>query len=452
MGNCHIVGPNEVMVVSGGCCSNTKRIIIGGCAWAWWGVSNVQKMNLNVMTLLPKCENVETKQGVSLTVTGVAQVMVMAEDHMAEHRSAEQQQQRDAFLHKALEQFLGKTEREIRETILQTLEGHLRAILGTLTVEEIYKEREMFAKQVRDVASPDVAKMGLEILSFTIKDVSDRHMYLDSLGKAQIARVTRDADIGKAETSRDSGIREAECERERMQTKFDADSTIANAEREFKLTQAGYQQEVNQRKAEAELAYTLAASKLKQEIRREEVEIEVVERRRQIEVEEKEVLRKEKELVATVHRPAEAERYQVEVLAQANRTLKVAQAQGEAERIKAVGAAQAAVIQAKGEAEAASMSARASAYKAYGDAAILSLVLDSLPVIAGKVAAPLAAVKEVVVLPASGESSTDDILSTVTKLAGSLPPAVQALTGINIGEAVKEALRPKQPAAGAASK
>ena len=119
MGNCHVVGPNEVMVISGSCCSNNKRIIIGGCGWAWWGVSNVQKLSLNVMTLLPRCENVETKQGVSLTVTGVAQVMVMAEDHMAERGSREEQQQRDAFLHKALEQFLGKSEADIRDSILQ---------------------------------------------------------------------------------------------------------------------------------------------------------------------------------------------------------------------------------------------------------------------------------------------------------------------------------------------
>lgn len=116
MGNCHVVGPNQAMVISGGCCSNGKRIIVGGCGWAWWGVTNVQKLSLNVMTLIPKCENVETKQGVSLNVTGVAQVMVMAEDHMSETRSTDQ---RDAFLHKALEQFLGKTEEQIRATILQ---------------------------------------------------------------------------------------------------------------------------------------------------------------------------------------------------------------------------------------------------------------------------------------------------------------------------------------------
>lgn len=113
---------------------------------------------------------------------------------------------RDAFLVKALEQFLGKSRRAIEDTILQTLEGHLRAILGTLDVEPIYKDRDSFARLVREVAAPDLAKMGLEILSFTIKDVFDNVNHLESLGERRTAEVVRDADIAIAETSRDAGI------------------------------------------------------------------------------------------------------------------------------------------------------------------------------------------------------------------------------------------------------
>ena len=161
-----------------------------------------------------------TSVGVALTVTGVAQVCIIAANHL-EGGNANDMAHKDVFLRKALEAFLGKDERQarvvmtdipslispqIRDTILQTLEGHLRAILGTLTVEEIYQDRENFARLVREHASPDVAKMGLEIISFTIKDVTDKVKYLDSLGLKQTANVVRDADIGKAEALRDSGI------------------------------------------------------------------------------------------------------------------------------------------------------------------------------------------------------------------------------------------------------
>ncbi|VDP73132.1 unnamed protein product [Schistosoma curassoni] len=140
------------------------------------------------MTLNPVCENVETSEGVPLTVTGVAQVKVMRDDKLLEA---------------ACQQFLGKKQRDIQNTILQTMEGHLRAILGTLTVEAIYR----FAALVREVAAPDVGRMGIEILSFTIKDVYDRVEYLNSLGRAQTANVKRDADIGVAEAERDAGIK-----------------------------------------------------------------------------------------------------------------------------------------------------------------------------------------------------------------------------------------------------
>merc|ERR1712223_1525585 len=140
------------------------------------------------MTLNPVCESVETAQGVPLTVTGVAQVKIM--------KNAD-------LLQTASEQFLGKKEHEIKSTVLQTLEGHLRAILGTLTVEEVYKDRDQFASLVREVAAPDVGRMGIEVLSFTIKD--DNDTYLASLGKAQTAAVKRDAEIGVAQANRDAG-------------------------------------------------------------------------------------------------------------------------------------------------------------------------------------------------------------------------------------------------------
>merc|ERR1719422_532229 len=298
------------------------------------------------MTLNPVCENVETAQGVPLTVTGVAQVKIM--------KNAD-------LLQTASEQFLGKKEHEIKSTVLQTLEGHLRAILGTLTVEEVYKDRDQFASLVREVASPDVGRMGIEILSFTIKDVYDTVTYLASLGKAQTAAVKRDAEIGVAQANRDAGIREAECEKAAMDVKYNTDTKIEDNSRAFKLQKANFDKEVNTAKAEAQLAYEVEA------------------------------------------------------------------ARAEAERVRLTGAAEARAIEAVGRAEAERMRMKASAYKQYGDAAVMALVLEALPQIAAEVAAPLAKTDEIVLLGGADRTTTE-----VNKLLGQLPPAVQALTGVDL--------------------
>merc|ERR1719245_2367616 len=320
------------------------------------------------MTLNPVCDNVETKQGVPLTVTGVAQVKIMKDP---------------ALLEIAAEQFLGKKEHEIKSTVLQTLEGHLRAILGTLTVEEVYKDRDQFASLVREVAAPDVGRMGIEILSFTIKDVYDNVTYLASLGKAQTAAVKRDAEIGVAQANRDAGIREAECEKAAMDIKYSTDTKIEDNSRAFKLQKANFDKEVNSAKAEAQLAYELQAAKIQQKIRNEEIQIQVVERRKQIEIEE--------------------------------------------QKIKRVGGAEARAVEAIGKAEAESMRLKAAAYKNYGDAAVMSLVLEALPSIAAEVAAPLAKTDEIVLIGGNNNTTNE-----INKLVGTLPPAIQALTGVDI--------------------
>merc|ERR1719205_361812 len=364
------------------------------------------------MTLNPVCDNVETKQGVPLTVTGVAQVKIMKEDK---------------FLEIAAEQFLGKKEDEITETILQTLEGHLRAILGTLTVEEVYKDRDMFANLVREVAKPDVGRMGIEILSFTIKDVYDNVTYLQSLGKAQTAAVKRDAEIGVAQANRDSGIREAECEKAAMDVKYSTDTKIEDNSRAFKLQKANFDSEVNTAKAEAQLAYELQAAKIQQGIKQEELQIQVVERRKQIEIEEQEIKRKEKELMATVRLPAEAEGFKVQTVAEGMRTKTVESAKADGEKIRLIGGAEAKAVEAVGRAEAERMRMKASAYKQYGDAAILALVLEALPQIAAEVSAPLAKTDEIVLIGGSDRTTQE-----INKLVGTLPPAIQALTGVDL--------------------
>ncbi|KAF5400175.1 Flotillin [Paragonimus heterotremus] len=429
MGNIHTVGPSEALVISGGCCGAANvRTIIGGWGWAWWCVTQVQKISLGVMTLNPKCENVETSEGVPLTVTGVAQVKVMRDNKL---------------LQAACEQFLGRKPNEIQHTILQTMEGHLRAILGTLSVEAIYRDRDQFAALVRDVAAPDVGRMGIEILSFTIKDVYDRVEYLNSLGRAQTAVVKRDADIGVAEAERDAGIKEAECDRAKLDVRYAADTHIANSTRDFQMQKASFDQEVNTARAEAELAYQLQATKEKQKIRTEEVNISIVERRKQIEIEEKEILCSEKKMDATVRRPAEVEAYRLQQIAEGHRQQKILLAQAEADGIRARGRANAASILAIGNAEAERMKLRADAYNKYGEAAMLSLILDSLPRVAAEVAAPLSRTKEIVIMGGScgnGSSGTVNQLTSLGRdfatMMGTVPQAVRALTDVDLSKTI----------------
>ncbi|KAB0360395.1 hypothetical protein FD755_020542 [Muntiacus reevesi] len=459
------------LLVQRGCCgSDYKQYVFGGWAWAWWCISDTQRLSLEVMTILcrcenietsegvplfvtgvaqsegfwelcpslpggthgpcfaflgrisleimtlqPRCEDVETAEGVALTVTGVAQVKIMTEKEL---------------LAVACEQFLGKSVQDIKNVVLQTLEGHLRSILGTLTVEQIYQDRDQFAKLVREVAAPDVGRMGIEILSFTIKDVYDKVDYLSSLGKTQTAVVQRDADIGVAEAERDAGIREAECKKEMLDVKFMADTKIADSKRAFELQKSAFSEEVNIKTAEAQLAYELQGAREQQKIRQEEIEIEVVQRKKQIAVEAQEILRTDKELIATVRCPAEAEAHRIQQIAEGEKVKQVLLAQAEAEKIRKIGEAEAAVIEARGKAEAERMKLKAEAYQKYGDAAKMALVLDALPRIAAKIAAPLTKVDEIVVL--SGDNSK--VTSEVNRLLAELPASVHALTGVDLSK------------------
>lgn len=407
MGNIHTVGPDEALIVSGGCFRSTsKKMVVGGWAWTWCSVTDVQRLKLEVMTLTPKCENVETSEGVPLTVTAIAQCKIATE--------------RD-LLTIAAEQFLGRDSAHIRSVILQTLECHLRAVLGTLTVEDVYKERDQFASLVREVATPDVSRMGIEVLSFTIKDVHDEVDYLASLGKATTALVKKEASIGVANAERDASIREAECEKAAMDIKYASETKIEEARKILNSGKADFDFRVNGKKEEAKLAYELEAARMQQEIKSAEMDIAILERKKLISIEEKEVERKHNELLATHQYPAEAEAYKIETLAAGKKIKTIAAAEAEATKITKIGQAESNALKLIGAAEAERMRLRAAAYAGYNEQAILSMTLEALPRIAAELAAPLAKTDEIVLL--NGNSSQlADILSTV-------PPTVQAISG-----------------------
>ena len=457
MAGFHTVGPNHALIVSGG--SAQPRLKVGGRIFVLPILQKAQILSLEVMTLPVNTARVYTKEGVSVSVDGIAQVKVGRSENA---------------IRTAAEQFLGKSVREIAEVALQTLEGQQRAILGTMTVEDIYRDRVAFAEQVRDVAATDMTNMGLEIVSFSIRDIQDEQGYLEALGVRRTSEVKRDAAIGEAQAERDSGIKEAQADQERQAARFAADTAIAESERDFQTQKAAYDQQVNARRAEAELAYPLQEAKTRQRIREEESQVEVVERQKQIEVQVQEVARRERELDATIRRPAEAERdqleliaeghrrrtrveseaerYKLETVAEGERVRVVAEAQADAESIKLRGQADADAIRARGEAEAdatraqglaeaQAMNKKADAWKEYGQAAMIQQLFESLPDVASAVAQPLAKTDSIVVISNGGDSGagagaskvTQDVSSTIAQL----PALVQSLTGVDLISTLK---------------
>ncbi|XP_071802420.1 flotillin-1-like isoform X1 [Asterias amurensis] len=417
-----VCGPNEAMVVSG-CCHSKPLLVSGGRTFVWPVIQQIQTLSLNTMTLQINTDNVYTRLGVPISVTGIAQVKI-------------QGQNKDMLL-EACQQFLGKTEREVEMVAMETLEGHQRAIMGTMTVEEIYKDRKKFAKNVFEVASSDLVNMGISVVSYTLKDVRDEHGYLKALGMARTAEVKRDARIGEAEAKRDSGIREARAEEERMASRFANDTEIAKAKRDFELKKAAYDMEVQTKKADSELAYELQAAKTKQRIKEEQMQIKVVERSQQIQVQEQEISRREKELKAQVKQPAEAEKFRLETIADANMKRVVMEAEASAEAIQLRGEAEAFAIEEKAKAEAEQMAKKADAWKDYQDAAMVDMVLETLPKIAAEIAAPLAQANKVTMVSSGkGGVGADKLTGEVMDIMNRVPELVEKMTGVNISQAI----------------
>ncbi|XP_039579970.1 flotillin-1, partial [Passer montanus] len=337
-------GPNEAMVVSEFLPAlnllGTPRIRIPGIPRIrpkiplylqnWRKSPGNPQNSPNTLTLPVRSEKVYTRHGVPISVTGIAQVKI--------------QGQNKEMLAAACQMFLGKSESEIGQIALETLEGHQRAIMAHMTVEEIYKDRQKFSDQVFRVASSDLVNMGISVVSYTLKDVHDEQDYLRSLGKGRTAQVQRDARVGEAEAKRDAGIREARARQEQVSAQLLSEEATARAQRDFQVAQAECDGAVSARRATAELAFQLQAARSQQAIAAQRGEVALVERAQRVQLQEQEVGRRRQELEATVRKPAEAERYRLERLAEAQRTQVLLQAEAEAETLRVTGAARAAAV------------------------------------------------------------------------------------------------------------
>jgi len=449
------VSPNTVAVLSG---RRRKlpdgrvvgyRMVRGGAALRFPLLEKVEYLHLNVMTIPLEIKRAYTLKGVPVSVKAVANVKIRGDE---------------TSLQAAAERFLGMTPVEVQKVIFQTLEGHLRSILGTLTVEEVNSDRQSFAQKLTSEAAVDLEKMGIGVDVLTIQEISDEEGYLDALGKRRTAEVKRDATIGEAEATRDAKIKSSEAMQQGEKAKFQAEADIAQAQRDFAIRQAQYQAEIETQKARAEQAGPLSEATARQSVVAEEVRVERTRTQETIAVQEQEVLRKQKELEATVIKPAEADRLAAVVRAEAAKQSAILEAEGrrsamiamaeaeqeklkkegvgraaaveaegraEAAKIEAIGLAQAKAIEAQGVAEAAAILRKAEAWKEFNDAARLQTILEKLPAIIesssgvfAAVAAPLGNIDKLVVLDQGGGANGHAGSSALGRLAQTSPALV----------------------------
>jgi flotillin len=451
------VGPNQVLVISGrkhsivnpdgAACEVGFRVVKGGGVFVWPVFEKVDILSLELLTIDVQTPEVYTSKGVPVRVDGVAQIKVKGDD---------------VSISTAAEQFLSKGTDEIKNIATQTLEGHLRAILGTMTVEDIYQNRDAFASKVQEVAAGDMANMGLSIVSFTIRDIRDNQGYLDALGKPRIAQVKRDAQIAQAEADRDAMIKSSQAIQAGQEAKFAADTKIAEAQRDYQSNVAQYQAAVNQKKAESDLAYDLQKYKTGQLVKAEEIQVTIIEKQKQIELQQQEILRKQRELEANVQKPADAERYKVETLANARKFQLETEAAGaasatkatgfanadvfkatglaEADANKARGLAEAAIIEAQGKATAEAMRMKAESFKQYNEAAVIEMIVRVMPEVAGKISEPLSKTEKMVIINSGNGvgGGASKVTGDITQIVAQLPPIIESLTGIKFEKLLEQ--------------
>jgi flotillin len=423
-------GPHEAIIVYG---FRGTRVVKGRGTVIFPMVESARGLSLELMSfdVAPK-QDLYTRQGVAVTVEAVAQIKVKSDP--------------ESIL-TAAEQFLTKSPEEREGLIRLVMEGHLRGIIGQLTVEEIVKQPEMVGERMRGTCADDMNKMGLEVISFTIKEVRDKNDYITNMGRPDVARIKRDADVATAEAERDTTIKRADASRESAIAKTNADQARvlaetlsqakqAEAQRDLEVKKAEYLEMVKKQQAQADKTYEIQTNIMQQRVRAEEVTIHQVEKEHEALVQQAEIKRREFELTATVLRQAEYERQRIETLAGAEKNRMIMEAEGRAASIRAQGEAEAEIIFKKGEAEAKAMNVKAEAYQEFNQAAILDKLISGLPEIVRALAAPLANVDKITIV-STGNSPTagmNKITGDITAMAAQVPALFETLSGMPFSE------------------
>jgi flotillin len=449
------VGPNQALIVYG---AGGTRVITGGSHFVVPLYQRAQEFSLELMSFdVAPSQDLYTTQGVAVNVEAVTQIKVRSDEESVKT---------------AAEQFLSKTQQDRENLIRLVMEGHLRGIVGQLTVEELVKDPENVGSKMLKTVTPDMEKMGLEVISFTIKDVRDKNDYISNMGRPQIVKIRKEADIASALAQRDTQIQQANASREAAVSKSAADQERVKAEteslalqaesqRNLALKKAAFDAEVKKQQATADKTYDIQANLMQQQVVIEAVKVTEVEKQAQIKVQQAEIQRRELELQATVQKAAEAERRRVETVAGAERQRLILEAQGladaakergigdaeanrarglaEAEIIRAKGLAEAEVIRAKGEAEAEAMKVKAAAFHEYNQAAVLDKLLTGMPEIVRAIAEPLSKIDKVTIVSTGNGNGSDGmgasrITGDIMNMVAQVPALFELLSGTRIGD------------------
>lgn len=443
-------GPNQALIIFGW---GGTQIITGGGRLVIPVFQNFRELSLELMSfdVAPE-QDLFTAQGVAVSVEAVAQIKVKSDPQS---------------IRTAAEQLLTKNQQQRESLIRLVMEGHLRGITGLLTVEQIVKEPEMVASRFRQTVADDLSKMGLEVVSFTIKKVMDEQEYISNMGRPDVARIKREAAIAQAEAERDIAIKSAQAEREAATAKALADqerviaqtaseTKQAEAMRDMNLKKAEYDASVNEQKAHAEKAYEIAQNVAQQKVIAEQTRIAQVEKQEMIRVTELEVQRRQLELEANVIRQTEAEQRRIEMLAEAEKQRIMREASGQAEARKLAGQAEAdyalatgkaqaevelvkgkalaEITEAKGQADASAMRQQADAYQHYNQAAVLDKMVSALPEIARAFAEAFAKVDKITIVSTGDGKGTSALTSDVARMVAQVPEVVETLTGVKLGD------------------
>ena len=423
------VGPNEALIISGGRARKVTdpdgtvrkigyRLSIGGGTFIKPVIERAEVLPLNVYTLTIKTPEVLTAQGVHIIAEATAQVKINGEEYA---------------IRRAAEQFLGKGAEGLKDVAYGVLEGCMRAVLGMMTVEDIYQNREQFSDKVKQAASDDFERMGLVVLAFALKDISDTKGYLAALGQPQIAEVKKNATVAQAMADKEASIEAAQARKDGDIARLKAESEIAKVNCDFESKRAAFQVDINKSKAQADFAYDLEKQRMNQQIRKEESKVKLIEKENAIKIEEQEILRKEKELEASIKKAADAKKYQIQAEAEAESFRLSAEAKGHAEAKKLEAESEAEMIRAQGAAEAEAMRLKAESWKDYNEAAVYKMVIDALPELARAIAEPLSKIDKIVMVGGGdGSIGVSKITEQVAQILAQLPTVVESLSGVDM--------------------
>ncbi|MBU1319084.1 MAG: flotillin [candidate division Zixibacteria bacterium] len=417
------VGPNEVLIVSGG----KKRSItmpdgsvrqigyrfrIGGGTFVRPFIEQAQILPLEIIPMEIQVDDAISTNGIRCTVRGTAEVKIAGDE---------------PSIHLASEQFLGKAVSDIRDVAFRTLEGSTRALIGTMNIESLNKNRKDFAAKVFDDVGGYFSNMGLKLLSFNLKEITDPSGYLEALGKPRIVEARRDAEVAEAEAARDAIIKSAQAKKDGDIAKLIADTEVAEANQDLQLKNAELQTELNRRKADADFSYELQRHKLNQDLKTEEGKVRLIEKNSAIEIEKKEIERVEQELDATVRKPAEAEQFRLE-----------AEAKGMAEAKRIQGVIEAELIEKIGRAEAEALRKKAESWNSYSQPALLQMMFEKLPELAREMAAPISKIDKIVMISNDGKLGTSKVTGELASMMAQLPTVVKSLSGFDLESWLKK--------------